>query len=80
MLYGYQIRINNAQRERYEQTRMIMFATQAPYADRNFKPTDIIVFPWEQTETIKPWKPTKTKEELEEFFKKIDRQNGISHD
>lgn len=79
-LYGYQVRVVTAQRESYEQTRMIMFAAQAPYADKNFKPTDIIVFPWEEhKKEIKPWKPTKSKAELEAIFEKIDQQNGISH-
>ncbi len=74
------MRVVTAQRESYEQTRMIMFAAQAPYADKNFKPTDIIVFPWEEhKKEIKHWKPTKTKAELEEIFNKIDQQNGISH-
>jgi len=37
-------------RHLYETTRMIMYAAQSPYADKKFKPEDIMIFPWEKKE------------------------------
>ena len=71
IITGYRQREERADRNLYETTRMIMYAALSPYAKENFKPTDILKFPWEedkQTPELKERKP-KTKKELKKLFK-----------
>ncbi|WP_176714960.1 hypothetical protein [Tenacibaculum soleae] len=74
---GYNKKQQEATKQSWEQTRMIMHTVLLPYQQKGktLKVTDVLPFPWEKEIQQEDQKP-KTRAELEAYWQEIDNQKN----
>lgn len=73
ILIGYRNKEEAKEKAHWVRSRLTMYYALLPYTEnKKFAPEDVFKFPWEEeTESLLERKP-KTREELEEVFKKLE--------